>query len=179
MIALDAQTSLRPLEPGQAEMLFALVDANRERLRQWLPWLDRNRSAGDSRSFIEESIEKREREEELTYGIWTAGKLAGVIGVFLRPKAPTAEIGYWIGAEYEGRGLITRAVDALLQHVFIDRNLHRVEILCAPGNTRSCAVPERLGFQLEGTLREAERLYDRFVDNRVYGLLRSEWKPLE
>lgn len=174
--SVDSETTLKPLELQNADELFALVDANRERLRKWLPWVDHNNSAQDSREFIERSLEKTAAQEELTYGIWSNERIAGVVGVFLRAKAPTAEIGYWIGSEFEGRGLITKSVAALLPDLFETRDLNRVEIQCAPANLRSRAIPERLGFQLEGTLREADRLYDRFVDNCIYGLLRSEWR---
>jgi ribosomal-protein-serine acetyltransferase len=54
--------------------------------------------------------------------------------------------------------------------------LHRLEVRCAVANARSRAIPERLGFRLEGTIREAEWLYDRFVDHAVYGLLEAEWR---
>ncbi len=173
---LDDRSSLLTMEPRHAAELFALVDANRQRLREWLPWVDHNCSVDDSRAFIESAIEKCRRDEELVFGIWFDDSLAGVIGVFLRTANSTAEIGYWITAEREGRGLVSRSVEALLAHLFRDRGLNRVEIRCAPGNARSWAIPERLGFELEGTLRQAERLFDRFVDNRVYALLRSEWR---
>ncbi len=70
---------------------------------------------------------------------------------------------------------MTRACRALVGHAFTELNLNRVEIRCASDNARSCAIPERLSFRREGLLREAEWLYDRFVDHVVYGLIRSEW----
>jgi ribosomal-protein-serine acetyltransferase len=51
-----------------------------------------------------------------------------------------------------------------------------VEIGCAPGNRKSCAIPERLGFTREGVLRQREWLYDHFVDHVVYGILAEEWR---
>ena len=54
--------------------------------------------------------------------------------------------------------------------------MNRVEIHCAAENTRSCAIPKRLGFTQEGILRDAQWLYDRYVDMVVYGLLAREWQ---
>ena len=71
---------------------------------------------------------------------------------------------------------MTQCCRALIEHAFTDLQLNRVVITCATGNHRSQAIPERLGFCREGTLRETEWLYDHYVDHFVYGLLRSEWR---
>ena len=83
-------------------------------------------------------------------------------------------MGYWLDKEAQGTGLMTRSCSALLEHAFAELDLNRVEIRCAVDNARSRAIPERLGFRLEGQLRQAEWLYDRFVDHAVYGLLARE-----
>ena len=71
---------------------------------------------------------------------------------------------------------MTRAVAALLRHGFRDLKLNRIEIRAGVRNRRSRAIPERLGFRREGTLRQAERLAERTVDHAVYGLLAEEWR---
>ena len=71
---------------------------------------------------------------------------------------------------------MTTACRAYVDHAFTRLDVHRVEIRCAVENRRSRAIPERLGFRLEGTLRDAEWLYDHFVDSVVYGMLADEWK---
>jgi ribosomal-protein-serine acetyltransferase len=73
---------------------------------------------------------------------------------------------------------MTRAVRALLAMAFDGLALERIEIRCAAGNVRSQAIPKRLGFTYEGTLRSAQRLHGRSVDLRIYGLLREEWLRL-
>jgi ribosomal-protein-serine acetyltransferase len=70
---------------------------------------------------------------------------------------------------------MTAAVTALLRHGFRTLRLNRIEIRAGVRNRRSRAIPERLGFRHEGTLRQAERLAERFVDHAVYALLASEW----
>ena len=70
---------------------------------------------------------------------------------------------------------MTRAVSALVDHAFSSLGLNRVEIRAAPENRRSRAIADRLGFQLEGTLRQAQRIGDQYLDNAVYSMLAEEW----
>ena len=88
----------------------------------------------------------------------------------------TTEVGYWLGEEHQGKGLVTAACRALVDHAFGELGLNRVVISCATENKRSCAIPERLGFRREGVQRQAEWLYDHFVDHVVYAIVASEWQ---
>jgi ribosomal-protein-serine acetyltransferase len=83
-------------------------------------------------------------------------------------------LGYWLGKKYEGQGIMTQAVDAFTQYAFDKMGLHRVEIRCAEKNKKSRAVPEKLGFQLEGTLKESERLAGGYVNQVVYGKVKTD-----
>jgi ribosomal-protein-serine acetyltransferase len=169
---------LRPLRLRDARALFALVDANRNRLRRWLPWPEANRSLQDSRAYILRVRAQAKLGAALPFGLWWRGSLVGVAGfVWIDPANRSAAIGYWLTQDVEGRGLMTAAVSALLRHGFRALKLNRIEIRAGVRNRRSRAIPERLGFRHEGTLRQAERLADRYVDHAVYGLLAGEWKP--
>ena len=170
-------TELRLLEGRHAAELFALTDRNRAHLRPWLPWVDQTTSPADTRAFIAGTLHQLAENNGLHVGIWFRGELVGVIG-FLYVKWPSrkTEIGYWLDAAAQGHGIMTRACRALIEYAFSELGLNRVEIHCAPGNTRSCAVPERLGFTQEGVLRQVEWLNVHFADNVVYGLLASEWQ---
>lgn len=88
----------------------------------------------------------------------------------------STSIGYWLVEASLGRGTMTEAVRAFTSHAFGVWDLHRVEIQAAVGNTRSRAIPERLGFTEEGILREAERVGDRYLDIVVYAMLAAEWR---
>ena len=87
-----------------------------------------------------------------------------------RPVHSTS-IGYWLAESAQRRGTMTRAVQTLLDHAFGVWQLHRVEIRAAVNNTRSRAIPERLGFNQEGVLRAAERIGKRYTDQVVYAML--------
>jgi ribosomal-protein-serine acetyltransferase len=168
------------LEPRHAEALYVATEKNREYLRQWLPWLDGTRSPEDSLEFIQRALRQLGENRGLTTAILFEGEIAGMIGqVGIDWRSRATSLGYWLAEPLQGRGYISRACIAYLGYSFDELGLNRVEIRAAVANRRSRAIPERLGFQLEGVIRDAEWLYDRFVDHAVYGLLRAEWRGAE
>jgi ribosomal-protein-serine acetyltransferase len=177
---LGAGLSLALLEERHATELWLLTDRNRTYLRQWMPWLDWNTSEADARGFIRGSLERFATGNGFDAGIWFEGVLAGVIGLhYINFNSRKTEIGYWLGQDFTGHGIMTKACAALLEHCFEDLKLHRVELNCGTRNLKSCAIPERLGFRLEGTARDAEWLYDHFVSHKRYGLLEAEWRAVQ
>jgi ribosomal-protein-serine acetyltransferase len=174
-LVIDHALQLRQLEGHQAPLLFALTEKNRAYLRRWLFWLDDNTTAEDSRSFIDSGRERYANRESLELGIWHREALVGMVGFnHFAWGAQSGELGYWLDAEAQGTGIMTRSCRGLIAHAFAELDLHRVEIRCAADNQRSRAIPERLGFRQEGQLRQVEWLYDHFVDHCVYGLLAGE-----
>jgi ribosomal-protein-serine acetyltransferase len=173
---LDAESELRLLEERHAAELFALTHQNREYLRRWLPWVDATSSVDVTRKFIQTALKQFAANRGFQAGIWYQGRLAGVVGYHrIDWHNRKTSIGYWLGATFQGKGLMTRACRALLNHAFHELKLHRVEIRCAVDNRRSRAIPERLGFAQEGISRQAEWLYDHYVDHVIYGMLADEW----
>jgi ribosomal-protein-serine acetyltransferase len=167
---------LRLPEERHAGALFAVIGRERERLRQWISWVNLRTSEEDILTWIRAVLEQFGDNKGFSAVIWVDGRIAGVIGIlpisWLHRKA---EIGYWLASEFEGRGLITDACRAVLRHLLVELELHRVEIHCGTKNVRSRAVAQRLGFTHEGTLREAQLLDGRYVDLEVYSLLRGEF----
>jgi ribosomal-protein-serine acetyltransferase len=170
---LGEGAELRRYTLEDAEAIFALVDGNRERLRRWLAWVDATRTLEDDRTWLIGVLADADDMEG--YGIFVDGRLAGGAGFRFGPFNVAGDIGYWIGAEFEGRGLVTRACRALIDYGFADAGLHRIVIRAATENTRSRAVPERLGFTQEGVAREEGLSATGFHDLVVYGLLAHEW----
>jgi ribosomal-protein-serine acetyltransferase len=163
-------------EETHAEELFRLIEANRPSLRQWLPWLDWSNVVDDTAQHIRVSRQRYEESNGFSAGIWIGGRLAGAIGLHaIDPRHRSSSIGYWLAQGVRGGGVMTKACRAVVATAFEKYDLHRIEIRCATGNNKSCAIAKRLGFQYEGTLREAEWLYDHFVDLAVYSMLEQEW----
>jgi ribosomal-protein-serine acetyltransferase len=170
---------IRLLEEKHAEELFQLIEANRASLRQWLPWLDWSNSPADTAEHIRPSQSLYRESNGFAAGIWIDNQLAGSIGLHtIDSRHRSSSIGYWLSEQFRGRGAMTRACWAVVNTGFEYYRLHRIEIRCATGNQKSCAVARRLGFIYEGTLREAEWLYDHFVDLAVYSMLEQDWSRL-
>jgi len=171
---------LKPLCSEDSEPLFELTDQNRDHLREWLPWVDATKSSKDTAAFIRLMEEHFHRTGCITAGIWYSGKISGVVGQNkIDPEHQNTSLGYWLGKEFQGKGLVTAACAHLIEHAFENKELERVEIRCAPNNLKSRSVAERLGFSLEGELRNAEKLYGTYVNHCVYSLLASEKENID
>jgi ribosomal-protein-serine acetyltransferase len=176
-IKIDNDAELRLLDERDAQAIYRLIDQNRGYLREWLPWLDVTRSAEDEAAFIRSVRAQHADNRGFGCSIWYGGQVAGTISYHPIDWANgKVEIGYWLGRQFQGKGLMTRACEKLVTYAFGEFKLNRVEIRCATGNRRSCAIPERLGFTREGVIRQGEWLYDHFVDLALYGMLASEWR---
>jgi ribosomal-protein-serine acetyltransferase len=160
-----------------AEPVYAVVERNRAYLREWLPWVDFTASAEDIRRFIVRVREQFESGRGPQCGIWIDGVLAGSVGCHPIDWANrNCSIGYWIEARFQGKGIMTRCCVNLIDYLFGDLALHRVTIQCGVQNRRSCAIPERLGFQREGLIRDGEWVNDRWVDLLSWGMLDRDWR---
>jgi ribosomal-protein-serine acetyltransferase len=174
LLDLGDGVEVRVLEPDDAKEIFDVVDADRARLRLWMPWVDGTTGPEHTLAFIEGA---RATVGLDALGIFVNGGYVGGIGLRMDATQGHVELGYWIGSAHEGRGLVTLACRALLEHAFGELGLHRVTICVATDNARSRAIPARLGFTEEGLLREAERTSTGYHDLVIYGLLGHEWRP--
>ena len=159
---IDNDIALSLSIPQYAEELFELTDRNREFLQQWLPWLDRIKAASDTKDFIEAQLLRFQQGEALHVIIFYQRKIAGVVGYNEIDRANSiGHLGYWLAREYNGKGIMTKSVRELIEIGFDYYNLNRIDIRCAIANSRSRAIPERLGFKNEGVIRQAEKLSDK------------------
>jgi ribosomal-protein-serine acetyltransferase len=168
---------IRVMREEDAEAIYHVVARNRAYLNPWLPWVRHTKGPEDVLAFIRSVAGRCAIGEEFHGVIWVEGEVGGAIGHHAVdwPNRSTS-VGYWIDAGFQGQGIVTRCCHALLDHLFDERGLHRVEIRCATGNVRSCAVPQRLGFRREGVLRHAELGALGWLDLVIWGILENEWR---
>jgi ribosomal-protein-serine acetyltransferase len=167
---------LRLLQLADADELFALTDANRSYLRQWLPWLDLITQIEDTRDFIARTLKQFMDRECLVAAIRDGGKIVGLVGFNrIEQQDRIGYIGYWLAESDRGKGIMTQSCEHLINYGFTTLKLNRIVITCATENHRSRAIPLRLGFTHEGVVRDAEWLYSQFGDHDIYALLAKDW----
>jgi ribosomal-protein-serine acetyltransferase len=160
---------------ADAEEAYAVVIAERDRLREWLPWVDGMTTVEVEREFLSGVEEANRAGVGVHATIRQDGRFAGFAGLRIDLLRHGAEIGYWLAGEFEGRGIMTRTVAAMVDVAVGPLGLHRIELLAATGNLRSRAVAERLGMALEGVRRDAEELATGFVDLAMYAVIAPDW----
>jgi len=169
---------LRILEARHAEEFLRFIAANRAYLGEYLGWALTMETVEYARDFIKRGLTRFAEDGLPMVGIWQDGKMAGGMLFFpLDYRVRATEIGYWLGEQATGRGLMTRAARAMLGFVFDEVGVNRVGLQAEVGNQRSRAVAERLGFTFEGIRRQSWVSKDgAFVDMATYSLLASEWR---
>ncbi|MFJ8015564.1 GNAT family N-acetyltransferase [Streptomyces sp. NPDC096339] len=137
--------------------LARVIEESLEHLRPWMVFVA-GHSRGDTTEFLGRRHEAWESGREFTYAIVLSGAIVGACQLFLREGGPEngRELGYWLHPAATGRGVVTRAVRALVDQAFRFPGVDYVEVVHDPANRASGAVPARLGFH-ELLRRPAER----------------------
>jgi RimJ/RimL family protein N-acetyltransferase len=174
-----ARLVIRCWNPIDAPLLQVAVAQSRDHLRPWMLW------APDEPEDLQTVLERLRRfrglfdlGQDFVYGIFNADETQVLGGTGLHPRVgdEAREIGYWIHQDYLNQGLATEASAALVKAGFEIDRVQRIEIRCAVENVRSAAVPRKLGFTLEGTLRQRLPARDGTLrDCMLWTILRSEY----
>jgi RimJ/RimL family protein N-acetyltransferase len=115
----------------------------------------------------------------LTLAVTHAKKsqVMGAIGLEIEATNNHAELGYWLGKPYWGHGYATEAAKRLIHYGFMDLKYHRIYSIHLSQNPDSGKVLQKIGMTYEGTMRQHIQKWGEFLDVKVYGILRSEYKP--
>ncbi len=165
---LGERVRVRPYYAGDGAALWEAVEESREHILPWLPWGDTHKSPEDSEAYVRKCQARWLLREDLPLGLWerATGRFLGGSGLHrIDWDVPSFEIGYWLRRSAVGHGYMTEAVRLMCGLAFETLSANRLFIRCAAANQRSAAIPRRLGFVLEGTLRNDKRntageLYD-------------------
>ncbi len=166
---------LRQIEPGDAEAIFATFSD--EEVMEFYGQMP-HQSVDDSHELIRQQQAWYARHEGIRWGITLKGedRVIGSCGFYLFDEdSHHAETGYELNRAFWRQGIMTEAMSAILTYAFSELGLHRIEAVVDDVNERSKELLRKLGFTLEGTLRQRFYFRDRYWDENYFGLLKDEW----
>lgn len=160
---------------NDTQTIFDAIDQNRSFLRKWLPFVDASKTVKDTHAFVKSIVDDVERRQEV-FTVWYCNRFAGLLGLkeidYLNRKL---EIGYWMIEQMCGKGIMIRSVEKLINFCFSELGMNRIQIKCGVGNIKSSAIPNSLGFSLEGVERDGEKHSSNYINLEVYSILKNEW----
>ncbi len=178
-LKINEETQLKYLSLNDAHELFNLIEKNRNYLRQWLPWLDHNKTLEDSTSYIQKSILGYQAKDELSLAIIYNKNIVGTISFnSINDSLKLAIIGYWLDKDHQGKGIMTNSCKQLISYGFENLKLEKIKIACATKNTPSNAIAKKLHFKLQEMKIKNEWLYDHFEDTNIYIMTKEDWQNI-
>jgi ribosomal-protein-serine acetyltransferase len=154
-----------------AEEWLALVERNLERLARWEPWASLPQNLPGIRLYLAWQAQSFVSGTAVPLQIRLDGVLVGSCSARIDTVEGTAEIGYWIDGDAEGRGIARQSVAALVGHLLGRGDIGRIQARTAADNLRSRALLERLGLEFEGVLRSSQRINGGRADMAMYALV--------
>lgn len=175
-IVINNDLLLRTYNADDHKALFDAVNNSRKHLAAWLPWVARTTRPEHSLQFIQQSQEQMHSQQGLPLGIFLNGNIIGGIGMHdWQHDLKRAQLGYWIAGEHEGKGIIMQCIIPFINYLFDKTDLNKIEIHYSAANTRSAKLASRLGFAIEGIIRQGS-IRNGIIENLVItGILKSEW----
>lgn len=172
-----------PIANKDARVVNESIRGSHNELKRWLPFAQEVPTLAETETNLQQAQDMYKTGKSFRYLIFLreTGTFVGTVSLFgIDWNIPKAEIGYWLDSMHTGRGYMTEAVEAVIRFSFAEFDFKRIEIRCESTNDGSRLIPERLGFQLEGMLRNEDLSADgmRLTDTAVYGLLPGELTPL-
>ena len=168
---------IRMPKPGDGRIVYEAIEASIEQLKPWLPFARMEQSEHNTEANIREAQLKFMKREDLRLHIFLrdTNQFVGSSGLH-NPNwdVPKFEIGYWIDTRLSGNGYMTEAVQGITNFAFEQLKARRLEIRCDTLNFKSQAIPERLNYSLEGTLRNEDISVDgsRLKDTHIYAKIK-------
>ncbi|MGG0418735.1 GNAT family N-acetyltransferase [Priestia aryabhattai] len=141
--------------PGDGKVVSQAINESIEELKSWMPFAQNKQTVEEAEISIRKSHTEFLQREDLRLLIFLkeTGDFVGSSGLHrINWNVPKFEIGYWINSRFSKKGYMTEAVEGIMDFALKELGAKRLEIKCDSSNIKSRAIPERLGFRLEGIL---------------------------
>ena len=177
-LEIDDTLHLELTHPSHAQDAFCLTDKNRELFKTWLLWLDGVQSVEDTKTFINRTLERYAKQNYINCMVFHNNTLVGNVELSIKKGygIKKGELGYWLGAESHGKGIMQKATAKMLEIGFEQYDLDKIMLKCAVKNERSCNVAQKLGMSHEGRQRDEIVVNGVVMDVDIYAILKREFR---
>ncbi|WP_301098126.1 GNAT family N-acetyltransferase [Otariodibacter sp.] len=167
-IRVNSDIILEKIEQQHAISLFTQLDKHRQFFKQFVDWIDFNKTVEDSLNFVNTS--KKEAEDGLGF-VWVISYKGDVVGAFslnnpIDWENKIAELGYWLSPDVQGKGIITQSVNQVIEETKSLFNHYRLR--CAVHNLKSNAIADRCQFQFIGVEGKGLKIGEQYYDLNIY-----------
>jgi ribosomal-protein-serine acetyltransferase len=167
------------IEKRHYKKFFNFIEKNREYYRGILHFIDNLKNEKDSEAFILNSLGMMIEGKMVFWGIWSKEDIVGEVSIRdIDEEFKSAEIGYFVDKDFEGKGIVSQACKILINYVFKEFDIERLELGCDVKNIKSQHIADKLGFKIEGIARKGFVADGKLVDCSIYSLLKSEYKDI-
>lgn len=175
--SLAEDVELRLLQLTNADEFCSLINDNQDHLKPWFSWAWEDADIASVKDYIQNMLRTFADTGGFDSGIWCNGKLIGLVGItHVDKKNRRSELAYWLAEDFVGRGLARLATCAVIDYIFSEMELNRIDIRVDPDNVRSKALIKNLGGVYEGTLRQHIWINNNPVDLEMHSILKDEWE---
>ena len=174
-ITVDDEITLYLLQEYHYHTVYRLLETNRDHIQEHMTFPIEG--IDEIRELCLNAQKRYAEHGDHFFHIYYKGQPAGMIGLWNRTGGTVSgiEVSYWLGKSFTGKGIVTRSLRTLTDFVFSELGANRMFLGITPNNPKSYAIPERLGFTLEGTLRQNDKINGHWVDHRIYAMLKDDW----
>ncbi len=172
IVKVDAHITLRIRTKRDALQIFTLVKQNKDHLSKFLSWVSKTKTVSDSENFIARKLKDFKSGDSCDFGVFYDNKMIGSAGYNkINNIDKIGDIGYWVSKEYEGRGIMSKVIAKVIEIGKKKYKLHRIQIRMDVKNKKSQAIPKRLGFIYESTMKDATLRDGKFHDMEMWVLI--------
>ncbi len=171
---------LKSYSEGEGIDFYKLIENNRTRLKESFPNILLNVSDEvSSENYLREKIFEWKQKQSFAFGVWLKddNKFIGHVSIKnVDWRIPRGELAYFISSDFESKGLMSEAVEAIIKFSFNILNFNRLYLRTVTTNERSIKLAEKFGFKREGLMPKDHRTFDdNLVDVIQFGMTKEDF----
>lgn len=178
ILDIDELLDIKQVELKDAKALYQVIDSQRNYLRKFLNWIDATQKIEDCQRYIQSCIQQTAQLQAIHFVIRQQQEIIGGISLYdWKQDTKIIHLGYWLSEPFTHQGIVSKCCKQLIHYAFFEIGIKKIQLYYIPENIASERVADKLGFKIEGFIRQSYMLNGSIKDQYLAGLLKEEYKP--